>query len=48
MGAVIGTFPPLNELVTMDFNRKQMRSLMEHGAGFLPNGVLQVSGAGLR
>lgn len=42
MGAVISTFPFPNELVTMDLTGKQLRSLMEHGAG-LSNGVLQVS-----
>lgn len=42
MGAVISTFPFPNELATMDLTGKQLRSLMEHGAG-LSNGVLQVS-----
>ncbi len=42
MGSVISTFPFPNELVTMDVTGKQLRSLMEHGAG-LSNGVLQVS-----
>ena len=42
MGAVISTFPFPNELVTMDLTGKQLRSLMEHGAG-LSNGMLQVS-----
>ncbi len=42
MGAIISAFPFSNELVTMDLTGKQLRSLMEHGAG-LSNGVLQVS-----
>ena len=42
MGAIISAFPFSNELVTMDLTGKQLRSLMEHGAG-LTNGVLQVS-----
>ncbi|EPK7360599.1 bifunctional metallophosphatase/5'-nucleotidase [Kluyvera ascorbata] len=45
MGDIISTFPFPNDLVTMDLTGKQLRSLMEHGAG-LSNGVLQVS-AGL-
>ncbi|WP_205415053.1 5'-nucleotidase C-terminal domain-containing protein, partial [Serratia marcescens] len=40
IGAVISTFPFPNELATMDLTGKQLRSLMEHGAG-LSNGVLQ-------
>lgn len=42
LAAVISTFPFPNELATMDLTGKQLRSLMEHGAG-LSNGVLQVS-----
>lgn len=42
IGAIISAFPFSNELVTMDLTGKQLRSLMEHGAG-LSNGVLQVS-----
>lgn len=45
MGDIISTFPFPNDLVTMDLTGKQLRSLMEHGAG-LSNGVLQAS-AGL-
>ena len=41
--AIKAILPALaNELVTMDLTGKQLRSLMEHGAG-LSNGVLQVS-----
>lgn len=42
MGTVISAFPFPNDLVTMELTGKQLRSLMEHGAG-LSNGVLQVS-----
>ena len=42
LGAIISAFPFSNELVTMELTGKQLRILMEHGAG-LSNGVLQVS-----
>ena len=46
MGAVISTFPFPNELATMKVTGKQLRNLMEHGAGFKQRCIAGVQRAG--